>query len=448
MTRVSRSRILALFRTTCYVLFLLLLGNASSWADDPHALRLESVRVEPSGGQEEVLVRRHLPLRVGQAITSDVLVESQRYLEDLGHFASIEMYTVRGRERGAVILVIEAELDRRWRFETGVGSEPLRGWFMTFPGVRKSSPFGRGGLFRAGLRSGLRTGGPLAQLIIPSVVVQDYDLLLELELTNNQWMFLHDGQMYEQQIRRFRLHTGLRKKPLDTLSMTLWAGISGVDPENRIRGAEGNDDLPLSAIFDETPKDSGCVDTLLEVLWDHRDRFRSWQAGYWAGLRLKSSYDVDNEKPFWAAEFDYRAARPLFERHAFAFRTHAVATSEDTPYPLRPTVGGPRSLRGFTLAGLSGSLGARGLWLTTAELRFAVAGKDRHRPRVLTTVFLDAGQHWGASGKLQDLSASTGYGLQFQIPWLQILNLEVAYPLTENFSDNPVMVHASLGRSF
>lgn len=419
--------------------------SVAAAASESRGLRLESVRVEPAGGQEEVLVRRHLPLRAGQAIDPDILMRAQEYLEQLGSFAKIGMYTERGSERGAVVLVVEAELDRRWRFETGVGNEPLRGWYMTFPGVRKSSPFGRGGLFRAGVRSGLRTSGFFSDLVVPSIRRDDIDLLLEAAFRSDEWEFTYDDLRYDQYIDRFVLRGGLRKKAFDTLSMTLWAGLSTANPSHKLEGAEGNDDLPADVVMPSSDI-RHYADFSFEVLWDRRDRFRAWQSGYWAGLRLKNSFEKGGPS-FQGIEFDYRVAHPLLTRHALAFRTHAAAVTDDTPYHQRLVVGGERSLRGYGSADLSGPLGARALWLTALELRLAVAGDDPNRPTVLSTWFVDFGQHWSASGGREDPKASIGYGLQFGMPWLQVVNFEVAYPLNESLN-NPVMAHISLGRSF
>jgi outer membrane protein assembly factor BamA len=426
---------------------LLIAVIAGTAAAEPNSLRLESVRVEPAGGQEEVLVLRHLPLHLGQIIDPEILVESRRYLREKGFFARIDVYTTRGTELGAVVLVVEAELDRRFRFETGVGSEPLRGWYLTIPGVRKSSPFGRGGLFRVGLRTGMRTGGPFAELEVPSIRGTDLDLLVELEIPSDEWEFIRDGLSYQQYIHRARLRTGLRKRTHESLSLTLWAGLSTAKPGKTLDGTEGNDDLPASTLMPEPGERDHYADLSFETLWDRRDRLRPWQAGYWAGLRLKASIEEDGPF-FWGAEADYRTAYPLFETQALAFRAHAAVTAADTPYHLRHVVGGPRSLRGFASAGLSGPLGARALWLATGEWRVTVAGDDPRRPGVLCTFFTDTGQHWNASGTIDELSTSVGYGLQFAIPWLQVLNFEVAYPLSGGTSGNPVVLHASLGRSF
>lgn len=430
------------------VLVALVIGSVAAAAGaEPNQLRLQSVRVEPAGGQEEVLVLRHLPLHLGQAIDPEVLVEARRYLQEKGFFSSIEVYTTRGTERGAVVLVVEAELDRRVRFETGVGSEPLRGWYLTIPGVRMSSPFGRGGLFRAGLRTGLRTSGPFAELVVPSIHGTDLDLLVEMEFPSDQWEFIYDDLCYQQYIHRARLRSGLRKRTHESLSLTLWAGFSMANPANKLEGIEGSDSLPASLLMPEPAGQERYADLSFEALWDRRDQLRAWQAGYWAGLRLKASVEEDGPF-FWDAELDYRTAHPLFETQAVAFRVNAAVTGADTPYHLRHVVGGPLSLRGFASAGLSGPLGARALWLATGEWRVPVAGDDPRRPGVLCTFFVDTGQHWDHSGALDDLAASVGYGLQFAIPWLQVLNFEVAYPLAGDSSDNPVMMHTSLGRSF
>ena len=119
-----------------------------------------------------------------------------------------------------------------------------------------------------------------------------------------------------------------------------------------------------------------------------------------------------------------------------------------TPYFLRPIVGGRGSLRGFPDAGLSGPLGARALLQVSAEWRHPLAGSNPRSPRVIGTIFADAGDHWTASGRRADPAASAGFGALVRVPWLQTVNLEIAYPLTNRVKGSPVVSHLSLGRSF
>jgi outer membrane protein assembly factor BamA len=153
-------------------------------------------------------------------------------------------------------------------------------------------------------------------------------------------------------------------------------------------------------------------------------------------------------RSFWGWEFDARAARPVAGSRAIAVRFQAAGTSPETPYFLRPVVGGTGSLRGFATAGLSGALGARALWQASVEWRQPLAGPDPLRPKVTGTVFFDVGDHWTDHGERAGVAASIGYGALFRVRWLQTINIEVAYPLTADPTGSPVSVRAGLGRSF
>jgi len=129
-------------------------------------------------------------------------------------------------------------------------------------------------------------------------------------------------------------------------------------------------------------------------------------------------------------------------------RARTAYTGSGTPYHLRLIVGGTESLRGWPLAGLSGPLGARALWQLNTELRLPVLDRKNPRPRVTQTLFFDIGDHWSGDGERFGFSANAGFGFFVRVPWIEILNTEVAFPLTGDTSNNPVAVHFSLGRSF
>jgi outer membrane protein assembly factor BamA len=180
---------------------------------------------------------------------------------------------------------------------------------------------------------------------------------------------------------------------------------------------------------------------------DRQDRLRPWQSGSWAGWILRGAA-LRRGEDFWASELDARLALPVAGTRAAAFRFRAVYTSADTPYFLRPIVGGIGSLRGFPDAGLSGPLGARALCQISAEWRHPLAGSNPRSPRLIGTLFVDGGDHWTASGRRADPAASAGCGALVRVPFLQTVNLELAYPLTDQVKGRPARIALSLGRSF
>jgi hypothetical protein len=61
---------------------------------------------------------------------------------------------------------------------------------------------------------------------------------------------------------------------------------------------------------------------------------------------------------------------------------------------------------------------------------------------------MDVGDHWTSEGRRFGFSSSVGYGALIRIPWIETLNVEVAYPLTDEPTKSPVTLGLSLGRSF
>jgi hypothetical protein len=98
--------------------------------------------------------------------------------------------------------------------------------------------------------------------------------------------------------------------------------------------------------------------------------------------------------------------------------------------------------------GVERSRSARALCSVSAEWRHPLIGSNPSRPRVIATLFADAGNHWAAGGGRADPAAGVGCGALVRVPWLRTLNLEVAYPLTGQVKRRPAAIYLSLGRSF
>ena len=106
---------------------------------------LEAVRVEPPGGDAELLVRRNLPLHPGQMVDAATLIQARRDLAATGLFAEVDLYTTRGSRLGAVIAVVAARPSHRFYVETVVGPDPLRGWYWNVLSLRRTGLLGRRG---------------------------------------------------------------------------------------------------------------------------------------------------------------------------------------------------------------------------------------------------------------------------------------------------------------
>jgi len=410
-------------------------------------VELEAVKVEPPGGEAELLVHRHLPLRVGQMVDPEALVQAREYLLSTGLFSEVDLYTTRGTRPGAVNAVVAAQPSRRFHLETGLGYKPLGGWFLNIIGVRRTGLFHRGGTARLSFRTGLHASGLYGELELPGIPATDLDLLLNLDVFSETWTAYKGDKPYYQDIHRARALLGVRRQIRPDLQATIWAGVCGTAPTDSLESWDDSPAIFAGALVPVYDHDIDFVNLRAELFRNRLDPLRPWQKGSWSGFALTAA-EPTRGPAFWSGEAEARLAVPVWTTRAAAFRLRGIYSDPGTPYFLRPIVGGIGSLRGFPSAGLSGSRGARALWLASAEWRHPLAGRDPLRPRVTGTLFADVGDHWTAEGKRFGISSSIGYGALFRVRWLETVNVEIAYPLTDDPTDSPVTLHVSLGRSF
>jgi hypothetical protein len=346
--------------------------------------------------------------------------------------------------------VVAARPSRRFYLETGVGQDPFRGWYWNVLRLRRTGLLGRGVTAQVSYRTALtalRPSGLYAELDVPSLLARDTDLLANLGWYTETWTIEQVDSTYFQKIDRARFRVGARKRLTDDLSAIFSGGISQARPHLTLESDHDGPKIPAAGLVPVYEDDLRFGEAQVSLARDRQDRLRPWQSGSWAGWLLRGAVLRGGER-FWASELDARLALPVAGTRAAAFRFRAVYTSADTPYFLRPVVGGIGSLRGFPDAGLSGPLGARAACQISAEWRHPLAGSNPRSPRLIGTLFVDGGDHWTASGRRADPAVSAGCGALVRVPFLQIVNLELAYPLTDQVKGRPAWVALSLGRSF
>ena len=432
-------------------------ANPPSVSPSSPQFELESVRVDPPGGEAELLVRRNLSLRPGQMVDVATLIQAREDLSGTGLFLEVELYTMRGSRFGAVIAVIAARPSHHFYLETGVGRDPIRGGYLNAASLRRMGLFGRGGIARVTFRLARREAGLYADLEVPALLPRETDLLVNLSGYREIWTIRRGDSTAFRQIDRAGFRVGARRRLTNDVNATLWGGVCRARPNQSLKADPGlrpmletDQDGPKIRAAGFVPVYKGVLrfgEVQLSLTRDLQDRLRPWQSGSWEGLVLRWASRRDGE-PFWGSEFDAHRAFPVAGTRAAALRFHAVYASADTPYFLRPITGGIGSVRGFPEAGLSGPLGARAFCSVSAEWRHPLIGRNPSRPRVIATLFADAGDHWTASGGRADPAAGVGCGALVRVPWLQTVNLEAASPLTDQVKGRPAVFYLSLGRSF
>jgi len=404
---------------------------------------LDEIRVVPDDATLGAIVRRHLPFREGQTVAADALLGARDAVAAACFFERVQAHTERGREPGHVILVLEVDPGSAFSLETGLGHDELDGWFLNIIGFRYTNPTGRGDELRAGAHVGLRFNGAAVRYAVPWS--RNTDLLAEATVGSREWIAHDDLRQYYQDTRIHALSLGIRRRHASPLTTTLRLGYHDVAPEDSLH-SDDEDAIAASVLVPEPDGTDRFLEARLDLVWDARNPARPWREGRWAGLRLRGTAAID-ASDFWSVEGDVRQMVPVTAGTALAFRAMGGYSGPGTTYHQRFIVGGAGSVRGYPAGKLSGPMGASAFWQGSAELRRTLLG-DPRSPRVVGTLFADVGDQWSHGGSRGGVVGAVGYGVAIRIPWIEVVDLGVGYPVTRRRTNDAVVVHASLGWSF
>ena len=143
-----------------------LLAQTDAVPAPARVLMLSDIQLEGATRTPLATVYRYLPLRPGQPIDQQSLVDGVAALREGGVFRSVDFYTRPGAQRGQLVLVLEVvehDLDFRW----AAGNTNLDGWYLSPAMLTYDNPFGRGGRSDIQWRVGFRTTGLLMSYAQP-----------------------------------------------------------------------------------------------------------------------------------------------------------------------------------------------------------------------------------------------------------------------------------------
>jgi hypothetical protein len=418
-------------------------------APPSRTLILEDVMVAPDDPQIVELVRRYVAVLPGDPIDNTVIGAVRTDLEGSGYFRSVDLYTSRGMQPGGVVLHVEVALDRKLRFLTGFGYEPLDSWYLTLLGAKLLNRPRPGAEWRLTLRDGYFVDGFYLSGRLNTGPRGEHAWLLDLHAEKDVWFAYDDREGWRQDVRSAALRLGRRIATGPRSHWTGWLGFRGVELGETIATEFDNDrdERPASDLIDASFADQDFVDLWLEGEFDARDAVRPWREGSWLGTRLRLSYDW-NGRVYPTLEVDLRRTLPLGDVRSLAGRLRAAYAGPDTPYHDRFKFGGVFSVRGYDVAFLSGPLGASQLVQANLEYRTALLGSDAPTPRVTGVVFVDTGQSWDEDGRSLGWVAGAGVGFRLRLPWVQLVGVEVGYPLVDVGDIAPFVVNMALGWSY
>lgn len=440
-------------RSSCGALMLLVTllvaAGGSLGAPASRLLQLEAVVVEPDDRATEVLVRRLLTIRPGDPIDSITLGLVRQDLEGSGYFRDVVLFTSRGGEPGHVVLHVDVQLDRTLHFLTGLGYEPLDGWYLNLIGTQMRNWLRPGSELRFAFRNGYNVDGVYLEGHLPAGSHATDAWLFDLHAGTSYWFAYDDRESWKQGIDTgvFRLGRRLCLRP--DVFVTGWLGSLRVEPcaELTVQSDGKEQTRDAADLIDADLELHRYTVGSVEVHWDQRGVWRSWQDGSWAGGRLRIGVDRDGGE-FTTFEIEGRHNIAIGPDMAVAGRLRGAHASDSTPYHQRFQFGGVYSVRGYDRAVLSGPLGANNLLQANLEIRAALLDRTAATPKVTGVLFVDTGQAWDVGGASDGWMASAGYGFRLRLPWIHLVGIEVGYPLVSLDDMSPFVVNMALGWSY
>lgn len=429
------------------LLALVCVGVAA--AQPSRVLILEHIDVQPDEPDTRALVLRYVPVVPGDVVDGAILSEVREDLEGSGYFRDVFLYTSRGHEPGAIILHVEVELDRKLRFLTGFGHEPLDGWYLNLIGASVRNRPRAGSEWRLAARDGYFTDGWFLEGRLGESKHGRATRLFEFHAQIRTWFAYDRREEWRQAVRHFTLRAGREAWLSPHSVLVTWVGYRGVDPDEELKAwyEEEDQERPVGDLIDASNDQHEYLDFWLEGARTELDSVRPWREGTWTGGRLHLSQEFSGHW-YYTLEADTRRMIPLGDHAALAGRIRVGHSRAQTPYYDRFQFGGVNTIRGYDVNFLGGPLGAANLVQANLEYRLPLMGCESPTPRLTWIMFVDTGQAWARGGASAGWVVGAGAGFRLRLPWVKLTGLEVGYPLVDVGDVSPFVVNWALGWSY
>jgi outer membrane protein assembly factor BamA len=424
------------------------------------ALILETLAVEGNARTSRDVALRSFPLREGDAVDPDRLLDAVDALRAVDLFAKVDFRTEPGTARGLVRVVLVVE-EKGVELRFGTGYQDLDGWYLVPAELRFDNRLGRGEELRLTSKIGYRVGGVDLSFGEPRAGGEGQLFWgVDVAAFGLQRVYFVDGVEIAHRLGRgaigahvgrrlgasWRVEAGARAETIDADS------TAEVNEDDDVRSVSRGDevafaDLP-AGVADDVGERRGEV-LHLEIARDTRAArlvAGTPERGFWGRVRFESFLRESAEASALTADLRlYRRAANV----SLAMRVRGGVIGEGAAFYDRFHLGGLYTVRGFPSQSLSPAEGDTRFWIATLEVRGALVGPTPH-PRLAGLLFADAGQGWGERPHedFADASASAGFGVRLRVPWLAWVGVDFGVPLTdspvrENFHGN-----AALGWNF
>ncbi len=440
-------------------------ARARDGAQTPAGLRVEAVSFVGQWKTHRVVLERLLALAPGDAVDAAALAAARARLLDSGYFASVELTTRPGAERGGLLVDVSVRERHRPYLDTGFGFRDPEGWYLTLIGLRLENPVGLGGRATLGLQLGFRTAGAEAQWLQPLSARGALALRLRLRGQNEKliwyanepgWLGLYDEQRLG--LERQEAALSLLWRPRPALGLELGLAAQSVEPDAEGENRDTDSEIPTYRLPPAFQTETGrrALNGLLLGL-NLGEGGMDGTPGHSLSLRgrlVSEGLGAEADYARWTLAARATEALPAGQRLALGLR--AGWLGEAAPYYERFRLGGSYSLRGFRDHSLSPPEGHDGFLSAALEYRLPLLRARSGGERLGALAFADAGRGWlERTGSLAEPDVDyekwqlgAGYGLRLTLPWLGTLGLDLGFPVTAGITGEPVWVYLTLGHSF
>ena len=411
----------------------------------PRALTLETLSIDGATRTSRETVLHRFPLREGEAVTPERILDALDALRAADLFASVDFRTEPGSARGLMRLrLLVKEKGAELRF--GTGYRDLDGWYLVPAELRFDNRLGHGEHLRLTSKIGYRLGGVGFAFEQPrsgasgrrfwGVDGGGYGL---------SRVYFVDGVEYAHHLDRGHLGGYVGRRLGAAWRVELGARGETIDADSTaeayerddLRGVSRGDELAFAQLPPGVAAGAGeRRGSVLhaEVARDTRSARRVCDtpaSGFWGRVRAEAIRRGDSKAGALTTDLRlYRAAGVL----ALAVRMRGGVIGEESVFYDRFRVGGLYTVRGFPSQSLAPPDGDTRFWTGTVEMRGPLVGRP-DRPTLAGVVFLDAGDGWSSgTPALGDAASSIGFGLRLHVPWIESVGVDFGIP----FSNSPV----------
>jgi outer membrane protein insertion porin family len=411
---------------------------------------IESISVEGNSKTSESVILENLPFNVGSEVSEEEITRSIDGLNKLNFFKEVSFSPRAGSQPGYLNLIILVK-ERYWptiRFKGGFSE--MDSWYITPISIHFDNIFGLGNFTNIDFTIGDRITSINLTYINPNIFNSGLDLHTKLFIKNHVFVhYLGDSLRLKQNVPQSGISLGFKSRETFFKHFLFSLETYTTIPDSFATHGEDKEkfyDFPdqINQYVHDKWKTSVFS---IYFNWDKRDQFSYPTGGWWTGFRFtQANKQLGGQVDFTRFIIDARYYQYLFAGTIAAGRIKFGTISADAPFYEKFYLGGPNSLRGFRDRSLSPNGGGERLYQVGLELRFPIIKKNYPSHFLTGVLFWDGGmnlQH-NDSFKINKMDHSIGYGFRFRIPFIGLVRMDMAYPLTAG----EYRIHFSLGHTF